>query len=45
VYTCTPKYGNYRSSRENPNTRTAILYTNYVAEFGLFIELHSEEGK
>ena len=40
-----PKYEYYRSSRENPNTRIAILYTNCVAEFGLFIELHSEEEK
>jgi hypothetical protein len=29
----------------NLNTHTVVLYTNYVTEFGLFIELHSEEGK
>jgi hypothetical protein len=23
----------------------SLLYTNYVTEFGLFMELHSEEGK
>jgi hypothetical protein len=23
----------------------SLQYTNYVTEFGLFIELHSEEGK